>query len=234
MYLVTADEMQRMDRATIESFGIPGRVLMENAGRGATAFFLDAVYRHHPGTVGIAAGRGNNGGDGFVMARYLHQKGIRVTVFLLARKRTVKGDAAANLKLLDAMGVPVVEIVDEHGFQCPRAADAPAAHLDRCDPGHGPAIGCPGILPDGHRFHQPTGAAGVCRGHRLRPQRRYRAGLWCRHPGHRHGHLRFCQKSAIWPIRDEHLPVNLKIIEIGIPPPWPDVGCRQHLITPGA
>ena len=64
MYLVSADEMQRMDRATIESFGVPGRVLMENAGRGATAFFLEAVHRDHPGAVGIVAGRGNNGGDG--------------------------------------------------------------------------------------------------------------------------------------------------------------------------
>jgi NAD(P)H-hydrate repair Nnr-like enzyme with NAD(P)H-hydrate epimerase domain len=91
MYLVTANEMQRMDRTTIESFGIPGRVLMENAGRGATAFFLEAVYRHHPGAVGIVAGRGNNGGDGFVMARYLHQKGLPATVFLLSQKTGSEG-----------------------------------------------------------------------------------------------------------------------------------------------
>ena len=117
MYLVTADEMQRMDRATIESFGIPGRVLMENAGRGATAFFLETVHRNHPGAVGIVAGRGNNGGDGFVMARYLHQKGIRATVFLLSEKDRVKGDAAANLKLLDTMGVPVVELADAAAFE---------------------------------------------------------------------------------------------------------------------
>ena len=117
MYLVTADEMRRMDRATIESFGIPGRVLMENAGRGATAFFLKAVYRDHPGSVGIAAGRGNNGGDGFVMARYLHQKGIRTTVFLLSQRDRIKGDAAANLKLLDSLGVPVVELADAASFE---------------------------------------------------------------------------------------------------------------------
>ena len=117
MFLVTADEMQRMDRATIDSFGIPGRVLMENAGRGATAFFLEAFHRDHPGAVGIVAGRGNNGGDGFVMARYLHQNGIRTTVFLLSQRDRIKGNAAANLKLLDAMGVPVVELADAAAFE---------------------------------------------------------------------------------------------------------------------
>jgi NAD(P)H-hydrate epimerase len=117
MFLVTADEMQRMDRATIDDFGIAGRVLMENAGRGATGFFLKTIYRNHPGAVGIAAGRGNNGGDGFVMARYLHQKGIRATVFLLAERDRIGGDAAANLKLLDTMGVPVVEISDNTTFE---------------------------------------------------------------------------------------------------------------------
>ena len=117
MFLVTADEMQRMDRTTIESFGIPGRVLMENAGRGASAYFLESIYRHHPGDVGIAAGRGNNGGDGFVMARYLHQKGIAATVFLFSPRDRIKGDAAANLTLLDAMGVPVVEMVDSATFE---------------------------------------------------------------------------------------------------------------------
>jgi ADP-dependent NAD(P)H-hydrate dehydratase / NAD(P)H-hydrate epimerase len=117
MVLVTADEMQRMDRATIESFGIPGRVLMENAGRGATTFFLNTVYRNHPGSVGIVAGRGNNGGDGFVMARYLRQKGVRVTVFLLSERDRVKGDAAANLRLLDTMGVPVLDLADAPAFE---------------------------------------------------------------------------------------------------------------------
>ena len=92
------------DRNTIDTFGIPGRVLMENAGRGATAFFLDTIYRRQKGPVGVMAGRGNNGGDGFVMARYLHQKAIPVTVFLLSPKGRLTGDAAANLKLLDIMG----------------------------------------------------------------------------------------------------------------------------------
>ncbi len=113
MYIVTAKQMQTLDRRTIDEFGIPGRVLMENAGRGATRVFLDRIYGKGPGKVGVLAGRGNNGGDGFVMARYLAQKGIDVTVFLLSSANKVRGDALENLKLLEGSHVPVVEIPDQ-------------------------------------------------------------------------------------------------------------------------
>ncbi len=111
--VVTASEMQAMDRQTIEAFGLPGRVLMENAGRGATRLFMERVYPLAPGPVAVAAGRGNNGGDGFVMARYLSQMGIAVTVYLLARREQVRGDAAANLKLLETLKVKVIEMPEE-------------------------------------------------------------------------------------------------------------------------
>ncbi len=116
MYLVTADEMKEMDRRTIESFGLPGRVLMENAGLGATRFFLKRFEDIENKKIGVVAGRGNNGGDGFVMARYLAQKGMRVTVYLLSEKQKVKGDAAANLSLLLPLKVPVVEMPDSESF----------------------------------------------------------------------------------------------------------------------
>ncbi|MFH0995386.1 MAG: NAD(P)H-hydrate dehydratase [Pseudomonadota bacterium] len=116
MHIVTASEMQQMDRETIESFGLPGRVLMENAGRGV----VDALVRTFPAIssfgrnqrIGIIAGRGNNGGDGFVIARYLSGMGVSVSVYLFSERIAVKGDAAANLKLLDALNVPVFEITD--------------------------------------------------------------------------------------------------------------------------
>ena len=116
MFVVTAAQMQEMDRRTIQNFGIPGRVLMECAGRGATRVFLDRLYSRGPGRVGILAGRGNNGGDGFVIARYLAQRNVAVQVFLLADAAAVKGDAAANLQLLSASGTPVVQIPDEQSF----------------------------------------------------------------------------------------------------------------------
>ncbi|RJQ85697.1 MAG: NAD(P)H-hydrate dehydratase [Desulfobacteraceae bacterium] len=116
MRIVTAAEMQSMDRNTIKAFGIPGRVLMENAGRGATQCFLKRIYASGTGRVGVIAGRGNNGGDGFVIARYLAERHIEVEVFLLAAKNRVQGDAADNLHLLSALKVPVTEIPDAAAF----------------------------------------------------------------------------------------------------------------------
>jgi len=116
MDLLTADEMREMDRQTIESFGLPARILMENAGRGATrvlmSYFPD--LRHY--CVGVAAGRGNNGGDGFVLARYLFQHHIDVKVYLLADSAKLQGHAAENFDLLAKLGVPVVELPDEESF----------------------------------------------------------------------------------------------------------------------
>ena len=106
-----------MDRLAIESFGIPGMVLMESAGRGA----VDILYRHFPDIrrmkVGITAGRGNNGGDGFVIARYLAGDCVKISVYLLSDRGRVQGDAAANLKLLDRIGVSVIEIPNEKAFE---------------------------------------------------------------------------------------------------------------------
>jgi len=122
MYLVTAAEMQQMDGETIQSFGIPGRVLMENAGRGAARFLLESFEGIQNAYLGVLAGRGNNGGDGFVVARYAAQQGIDVVVYLLAEAKRVTGDARANLELLPPLSIPVVEIPDV-GSLADHAAD---------------------------------------------------------------------------------------------------------------
>ena len=116
MYLVTAAEMQEIDKQTIESFGLPGRVLMENAGMGATQILLKQFKCFINKKIGIVAGRGNNGGDGFVMARYLSQKGVGVTVYLLAQKSMVKGNAAENLNILSPLNIDVIEMPDQQSF----------------------------------------------------------------------------------------------------------------------
>ena len=99
MKIVTAQEMQLLDKRTIEEYSIPGLILMENAGlnvlREMTRWYGDLTGK----TVTVVAGRGNNGGDGFVVARHLHQKGIRVKVYLLGQKESVKGDARTNLQI---------------------------------------------------------------------------------------------------------------------------------------
>lgn len=117
MYLVTAKEMQTMDRQTIDTSGIPGQILMENAGRGATQMLLEKFQALSQKRIGILSGRGNNGGDGFVMARYLAESSHRVCVYLLSEKSKVKGDAKTNLMLLDSLEVPVVEVPDKKSFQ---------------------------------------------------------------------------------------------------------------------
>jgi NAD(P)H-hydrate epimerase len=100
--------MKELDRATIEDLGIPGLVLMENAGRGVVQV-IDRLYPNIR-SAAVLAGKGNNGGDGFVIARYLHHQGVNVAVFLAGLKSALKGDAAHNARLADACGVPLREI----------------------------------------------------------------------------------------------------------------------------
>ncbi|MCE9648742.1 MAG: NAD(P)H-hydrate dehydratase [Parvibaculum sp.] len=88
--LLTTDEMSRADRITIER-GIPGIVLMENAGRAVA----EAVAARYPrGPVDVFCGPGNNGGDGFIAARLLRDWGWSVTVHLLGEREALRGDAA--------------------------------------------------------------------------------------------------------------------------------------------
>jgi hydroxyethylthiazole kinase-like uncharacterized protein yjeF len=112
MKLVTAGEMRELDRRTIEEVGVPSLVLMENAGRG-TYQVLRREFPELAGPVTVLAGRGNNGGDGLVVARYLAQDGHPVRVFLLARRDEVKGDAAVNLKIAENLGLEIWEILQE-------------------------------------------------------------------------------------------------------------------------
>ena len=93
MRLVKASEIQEMDRITIQELGIPGAVLMENAARGATRVFLEHFAPPADSHVVVLCGTGNNGGDGYVMARYLQQTGVRVTVILLSKLNKISGDA---------------------------------------------------------------------------------------------------------------------------------------------
>jgi NAD(P)H-hydrate epimerase len=104
MFLVTADEMRAFDAAAINDYGIPGVVLMENAGRTTfqilNSFFDDDVREL---SVSVVAGAGNNGGDGYVIARYLLNHGADVKTFLLSPREKIKGDALINLEVLEKM-----------------------------------------------------------------------------------------------------------------------------------
>jgi hydroxyethylthiazole kinase-like uncharacterized protein yjeF len=113
MRILTADQMREADRRTIEDIGIPSLVLMENAGRQVVAamesFFQDLSDQR----VAVICGKGNNGGDGFVVARTLQQRGIDVAVFVVGSVADIKGDARTNIEILGRLGITVVEVADE-------------------------------------------------------------------------------------------------------------------------
>jgi NAD(P)H-hydrate epimerase len=113
MKVVTARQMQELDRKTINDIGIPGIVLMENAGRGTweqiKLYFPDV----HKTRIAVLCGRGNNGGDGFVIARCFYNAGCDVKAFLLSTVDRVGGDARINLDAFQQMGGSVEEIKDE-------------------------------------------------------------------------------------------------------------------------
>src|SRR5437899_4773032 len=98
MKIVTAAEMREIDRVTIEQHSVPSLTLMENAGT-AVAEFVQERFPHAE-RIDIVAGRGNNGGDGFVAARKLHEAGKQVRVLLLADPAELKEDALAMYKRL--------------------------------------------------------------------------------------------------------------------------------------
>src|SRR3954466_11597661 len=100
MRVLNTQQMREADRQTIGEVGIPSVVLMENAGRQAVAAMEAAFDDLLSSRVGVLCGRGNNGGDGFVVARTLAQRGIEAIVFLLAGANDVRGDARTNLEIL--------------------------------------------------------------------------------------------------------------------------------------
>ncbi len=112
---VTREEMRELDRRAIEDYGIPGIILMENAGRNVALEVLKMLKRPHEANVAILCGKGNNGGDGFVVGRHLYNNGVAVDVYLTTKISTMlsDGDAATNLKILLNMNISIKEICAE-------------------------------------------------------------------------------------------------------------------------
>ena len=102
---LTREEVRAVDRRAIDEFGMTGLVLMENAGRGAAERLMELGI---DGSVVVCAGKGNNGGDGFVIARHLELLGCDVRVLLFANPSDLSGDAATNWRILEAAETPRV------------------------------------------------------------------------------------------------------------------------------
>ena len=124
---LTREEVRRVDRYAIEHLGLPEAVLMENAGINAAGAIFDEM-REYGSRGGAAAeaiifcGGGNNGGDGYVIARHLDAWGLSPTVYAVADPAKLDGAAAVNYRACRAIGLPVTELLDEASLEQQAAA----------------------------------------------------------------------------------------------------------------
>lgn len=114
----TREQMRELDRRAIEEYGVPGVVLMENAGRGAAQVALEMLGDPFLRMAVIFCGKGNNGGDGFVIARHLHNAGVGVRLVLAFDPSGCDpdSDAGVNLRIAERMGLRFTIAVEKYGF----------------------------------------------------------------------------------------------------------------------
>ena len=98
MKILSVAEMREVDRLTTERYGIPSLTLMENAGASVAEFIVRRWPNFARRRIVVLCGKGNNGGDGFVVARHLRELGARPEVYLFAAPEEMQGDAATNCK----------------------------------------------------------------------------------------------------------------------------------------
>ncbi len=108
--VMTKDEVRAFDSWAINTLGIPGVALMENAGRSCAEFIEEKLADIANPKVCIFCGTGNNGGDGYVIARHLLNNDLSVTVVISGDRNKIKGDAKVNLDVLEAMGQTIEQM----------------------------------------------------------------------------------------------------------------------------
>ena len=117
---LSREQCRTVDRRASEEYGIPGLVLMENAGRGAADVLCQLIASGADATesggalVVICCGKGNNAGDGFVLARHLDLRGHAVRVLIWAEPDELQGDAGANFQIIRKAGLPIELFGDRH------------------------------------------------------------------------------------------------------------------------
>lgn len=124
MKILDAGQMRNVDRRTIERFGVPSIVLMENAALAV----VDAIASHYPDAdrVALLCGLGQNGGDGFAVARHLENRGVVPVLIVVGERASVQGDALTNLIVCERLGIPIYDIrsSDDVETALAHAADA--------------------------------------------------------------------------------------------------------------
>jgi NAD(P)H-hydrate epimerase len=114
MKIVTAQQIREIDRLSTENYGIPSLILMENAGMRVVEVLEDRFENLLDLSIAILCGKGNNGGDGLVVARQLIQKGALPMVYVFGSVNELSRDAKTNFEILRALGCPPTIVLDEH------------------------------------------------------------------------------------------------------------------------
>ncbi len=117
---LTRRQSRHIDEVASETLKIPSLILMENAGRGAAEWICETyneVLTEDSAKVQVVCGTGNNGGDGLVIARHLHNCGCSVNVWIVGDRTRLTNDARVNLSIILAMGLNISDIVDEDGVE---------------------------------------------------------------------------------------------------------------------
>ena len=175
MRVLDTAQMREADRQTIDDLGLPSIVLMENAGRQVVAA-LEANYEDLLNRrIAVLCGRGNNGGDGFVVARTLAQRGVDVSVFVLGPVANVTGDARLNLDILGRLGVDAVEVADEQAWELHSSEVGGCGARHRRDRRHRTQAAAGRPARNGGRRPQHAGGAGRVDRPAERPLRRHGA-----------------------------------------------------------
>ncbi len=111
MKVATPEQIGKMDTEAITKIGIPGIVLMENAALKVVEEIVKSVGNVNGKKAVVLAGKGNNGGDAYAVARHLHNIGTKVLVFITSKKTEIKNDAEINLKIIEKINIETVEII---------------------------------------------------------------------------------------------------------------------------
>ncbi len=131
MKILSASEMAEVDRLTTEIYRVPSLLLMENAGRRVAEEIVTACPSPRLKRVAILCGRGNNGGDGLVVARYLALGGCEPEVLLFGDPSSLKGDPVTNWQMVQAMGIKTrILVTPEEGKSFLKRMDAPDVIVD--------------------------------------------------------------------------------------------------------
>ncbi len=123
MRIVKREEMRNIDKRAVKEFGIPSIILMENAGRGVVEVMEEYLNPLEEKKILVIAGKGNNGGDGFVVARHAKNKGANVKTILLGEKKEITGDAKINLNIAEKAGIEIERFNEENAKTCIKEAD---------------------------------------------------------------------------------------------------------------